>query len=205
MWPPARINTAPRPNECGREPESAYLGIRSLLHRHSPPVCTALSPFTPALKCNTPKVILNTLGVFPITPKVLSPTPSGWEPSAVCSSITLGYLWIRHAYFWIRATYFPRSGTCSFIWNTRKDGRYVEEKIFSSILWIVNKYRQYEHFCGRWKRLCNFFALSMLIVTLLPAVGLTLPYCQPHSREQSTVQPVRWWPPCVGLEKQILV
>ena len=29
-----------------------------------------------------------------------------------CSSITLGYLWIRHAYFWIRATYFPRSGSC---------------------------------------------------------------------------------------------
>ena len=34
MRPPARINTAPRPNECGRPPESAYLGIRSLLHRH---------------------------------------------------------------------------------------------------------------------------------------------------------------------------
>ena len=29
---------------------------------------------TPALKCNTPKVILNTLGVFSITPKVLEQT-----------------------------------------------------------------------------------------------------------------------------------
>ena len=44
MRPPARINTAPRPNECGRPPESAYLGIRSLLHRHFLPVCTALFP-----------------------------------------------------------------------------------------------------------------------------------------------------------------
>ena len=45
MRPPARINTAPRPNECGRPPESAYLGIRTLFPRHFLPVCTALFPF----------------------------------------------------------------------------------------------------------------------------------------------------------------
>ena len=45
MWPPARINTAPRPNEYGRVAESAYPTSRSLLHRHFHPVCTALFPF----------------------------------------------------------------------------------------------------------------------------------------------------------------
>ena len=52
MRPPARINTAPRPNECGREPESAYLRIRSLLHSHFLPVCTALFPFNCPLRLN---------------------------------------------------------------------------------------------------------------------------------------------------------
>lgn len=52
MRPPARINTAPRPNECGREPESAYLRIRSLLHSHFLPVCTALFPFNYPLRLN---------------------------------------------------------------------------------------------------------------------------------------------------------
>ena len=33
----------------GRAPESAYLGIRSLLHRHFLPVCTALFPFNSPL------------------------------------------------------------------------------------------------------------------------------------------------------------
>ena len=32
---------------------------------------------------------------------------------------------------------------------------------------------------------------SLLTVILLPAVGLTLPCCRPHSREQNAVQPVR--------------
>jgi hypothetical protein len=32
---------------------------------------------------------------------------------------------------------------------------------------------------------------SLLTVTLLPAVGLTLPCCRPHSREKSAAQPVR--------------
>ena len=36
-----------------------------------------------------------------------------------------------------------------------------------------------------------FFSLSLLTVTLLPAVGLTLPCCRPDSREQNAVLPVR--------------
>ena len=42
--PPARNNKHGRPNECGRPPKSAYLGIRSLLHRYFLPACTALFP-----------------------------------------------------------------------------------------------------------------------------------------------------------------
>ena len=80
MRPPARINTAPRPNEYGREAESAYPTSRSLLHRHFPPVCTALFPFNhPALNSDTPKEILNSPRVFSITPEVLlilTPHPS---------------------------------------------------------------------------------------------------------------------------------
>ena len=74
-----------------------------------PYACNRKTPSLPALKFNIPKEILNTLGVFSITQKVLIPTP------------------------------------------------------------------------------------SLLTVTLLPAVGLTLPCSRPHSREQSTVQPVRWF------------
>ena len=41
--------------------------------------------------------------------------------------------------------------------SNKFDGRYVEEKIVSSIVWIASKYRQYEHFYGRWKGLHTFF------------------------------------------------
>ncbi len=55
-------------------PESAYPTSRSLLYRHFLPVCTALFPFKPALKFNTPKEILNSPRVFSITPRLLEPT-----------------------------------------------------------------------------------------------------------------------------------
>ncbi len=61
----------------------------------------------------------------------------------------------------------------------------MEEKIVSSIFRIVSKYRQYEHFYGRWKRIYNIFFLTF---TLLSANCHSANCCRLDTSLQSTTQ-----------------